>query len=506
MSAAEADERLRPPFLRSVEFIAFSSGLVGIAIRLREYVFNRSLWVDEALLALNVTGRGLQITSVREQAAPIGFLTVIELATRAFGASEPVLRLLPLVAGIATIAVAYKLAVAYYDKQTAVAFVFLLSLSSLLIYYSTEFKQYGVDGFVGVCLLSQFHRFTAVDRRADYRWLGAVGALAILFSHPASLMLASVGVVLAAAAAHRRQWDRLARLAGCGALWLLIFAFVYRVNAGSAVSSSVMQAFHLPSFAPLAVSAATLRWYVNAIESFFMYALDPRLWLLCLVLFAVGTYSLSRRARPIVWLMASNVILLGIVSAMHLYPIHQRFLIYLYPLASLLIAVGAAPAIRSPAAATIVLFLVMLHPVLADRLRELMRPVGREETRELIDILLRQREPNDGLLVWGATTPAYLYYREVINNRPEDKDYTTIDGDLYQALSVADVNRAVAASGRSRFWVLASHMDAGGFGARNLRTLREALGSVANVEREWLRRDGFLWYYNLRPDDLRSGH
>jgi hypothetical protein len=42
-------------------------------------------------------------------------------------------------------------------------------------------------------------------------------------------------------------------------------------------------------------------------------------------------------------------------------------------------------------------------------------------------------------------------------------------------------------------------MDGGTFGGDNLRTLREALGSIATVEREWRRADGFLWYCNWRP-------
>jgi hypothetical protein len=492
--------------LAAVDLMTILVGVFGAAVRLREYVFNRSLWLDEAMLALNVMGGGLDI-DVSDQAAPVGFRALTRLAVNMLGASEPVLRLTPLIAGIAGIVVLYKIAAAYYDKRTAFYCVFLMSLSGLLIYYSTEFKQYSVDGLVGACLLFEMHRWTAGSPRADYSRLAVLGVGAVLLSHPACLMLGALGIVLVGRAVAERRGAAAAAIAACAALWFLVFAVAFRVNVMPAASSRGMQMFHQSSFAPLSVSTSTVKWYVNAIESFFMYALDPRLWLMCLVMFAIGMTEAWRRARPMVWFIGLNAILLWVASTLHLYPIHQRFLIFLYPPALLLIALGAARLTRAPAAPAIVVLLVVAHPLFVDRFRELIRPVGREETRALVATVLTHRKPGDGLVVWTPTAPAYVYYREVTAEPGGIKrnDFVRLDGDLGQLLSRGEVTRAIAAAGSPQFWVLASHMNAGGFGADNLRTLRDTLAAESTIEREWVERDGFLWYCSLRPGDSTTG-
>src|SRR5438876_3852759 len=78
----------------------------GILLRVTQYLANRSLWHDEALLALNLIDRSLsQATKPLDfgQVAPVGFLLAEIIATRVLGLSEYVLRLFPLVCGILSI-------------------------------------------------------------------------------------------------------------------------------------------------------------------------------------------------------------------------------------------------------------------------------------------------------------------------------------------------------------------------------------------------------------------
>jgi len=73
--------------------------VLGVALRLREYWFNRSLWVDEAAFALNVINRDFA-SLLSDQTAPPGFLLATFSAVAAFGPGELALRLTPLIAGL----------------------------------------------------------------------------------------------------------------------------------------------------------------------------------------------------------------------------------------------------------------------------------------------------------------------------------------------------------------------------------------------------------------------
>jgi hypothetical protein len=82
----------------------------GWLFRLRAYWFNRSLWMDEAALALNLTQASLVELLTKplqnDQSAPLGFLAATKLLIELVSESEKVLRLLPLGAGLVTVILA----------------------------------------------------------------------------------------------------------------------------------------------------------------------------------------------------------------------------------------------------------------------------------------------------------------------------------------------------------------------------------------------------------------
>ncbi len=77
--------------------------LFGIILRLGQYLFNRSLWLDESYLTLNIINKSfsqLLLPLDYDQAAPIGFLIVEKVIVGIFGNNEYALRLFPLLSGI----------------------------------------------------------------------------------------------------------------------------------------------------------------------------------------------------------------------------------------------------------------------------------------------------------------------------------------------------------------------------------------------------------------------
>ena len=131
--------------------------LLGLALRLVQYAANRSLWFDEAMLALNILHRSaasLTATLDFNQVAPIGFLETEKLATHAFGASELALRLFPLLMGLASVPLFACVALRVLAPAAAAFATFLFACAPGAIYYSSEVKQYSGDVAVGVTLLA----------------------------------------------------------------------------------------------------------------------------------------------------------------------------------------------------------------------------------------------------------------------------------------------------------------------------------------------------------------
>ncbi len=86
--------------------------LLGALLRLRQYLTGRSLWADEAMLALNIVNRdfaGLLRPLDYDQGAPIGFLLVEKIFNSILGKNEFALRLFPLLIGLISLWLFYLL-------------------------------------------------------------------------------------------------------------------------------------------------------------------------------------------------------------------------------------------------------------------------------------------------------------------------------------------------------------------------------------------------------------
>src|SRR5258706_4697456 len=91
---------------RWAKLIAWALVAIGVAIRVIVFTHNRSLFLDEAMLANNIVQRdavGLLKPLADAQAAPVGFLMIEKTIVSTFGVSERALRSLPLIGGAASL-------------------------------------------------------------------------------------------------------------------------------------------------------------------------------------------------------------------------------------------------------------------------------------------------------------------------------------------------------------------------------------------------------------------
>ena len=154
----------------------------GCLLRLAQYLFDRSLWLDETFIALNILERGyrgLLGALDYNQGAPVGFLFLTKSLVLALGSSEYVLRLVPLAAGIASLFLFDRLCRVLLSDRSRLVAVSLLAVCDPLIYYASEVKQYASDVALALVLLvlgASLHRRRSSDGMAV--WFGALSMTA----------------------------------------------------------------------------------------------------------------------------------------------------------------------------------------------------------------------------------------------------------------------------------------------------------------------------------------
>jgi len=108
-----SDPQRKPSHWFTTDRLAWLLIAIGIVLRFVQYQSNRSLWMDEAYLALNLVDRSLSqlfLPLDDAQSAPIGFLIIEKAVITFLGASEYTLRLVPFIASIGSLILFYQVA------------------------------------------------------------------------------------------------------------------------------------------------------------------------------------------------------------------------------------------------------------------------------------------------------------------------------------------------------------------------------------------------------------
>jgi dolichyl-phosphate-mannose-protein mannosyltransferase len=411
--------------LRSRELVLVLVGL-GVLLQIAQYLANRSLWVDEAWLSLNLIDRplsGLTTTLDFQQAAPLGFLLIEGSITKVLGYSEYALRLFPLACGLVSIPVFAWLARRILSTTAAPFAILLFVVSDGLIYYSSEVKPYETDVAVAVCFLGAGILLAEEEVGRTRALLIAAGGLALVtLSFAAVFVVAAVAGVLTVRLLSNRRRHLLspASLAvllwGCAAIGIAIFGLTRgRLVRGSFEDSG--------RFLGVGGSSSPLH-AVNVMGTQIATAMGlpqqrpfshvEKLALLCAL---VGAVALLRRDRTRFWMLIAPLALLLGASAAHVYPILKRTELFLVPIVILFIAEGVAQVVRwlpgrAQLAAAFLLPTILVAGPLWLAGERLIHPRTNEEIRPVLEYVRDHWRPGDTLYVHYGAQYALLYYEE----------------------------------------------------------------------------------------------
>ena len=485
--------------------------LAGIFLRVNRFMFNRSLWLDEAALALNIIERTpTQLVGPLSygQAAPVGFLILVKQLTMVLGLHESVLRLIPLLSAIASLPLFHRLARKVLPARAAVAAFVVFAVSDTLGDYSAQFKQYSSDVLItlGLLLLAIWF-WEAPASRKRYAVLAAAGTIAVWFSHPAAIVLAGIGVSLfLLSAQHRLPKGALPPL-GLAACWLASFAVTFLLSLRSILQTQSLLGFwdYRGGFLPMPPTAVSeIEDSIGILTRAFENPLGFALYSGVALLFAVGVGDAVREGGVRLFLVSPLVVTVGL-SGLRLYPFADRLLLFAVPLMLVLLLMGMvrlfeALPMRSSGdriLAAAVFGVIMFQPV-RNGLARGLRPRELEEMRPLIQRLQVGYREGDVVAVYYAAQFAYEYYSRLVGFSQSTPVVIRPHGDEpgeYQ-------DEVEQLRGHRRVWVVFSHKGSGPWGAEEPIILGY-LNRMGQQERKFEETGASLYLYNLETFPTR---
>jgi len=210
----------RSAYLPAILLLAFAFRLMGVACR--------PIWYDEAF-AILFSEKGLgsmlygTLTSSSTGAAdihPLGYYSLLWLWMQAFGSSLTAVRILSVLAGVATVALAYHLTRELFNERLAALASVFVALAPFQVHYSQEIRMYS---FLALWLMLATYAYARGAKGDGTKWwiIFAVSAALAQYTHN---LAAFYLVPLSATSLLRRDWKTLRAviLSGLGAILLYL--------------------------------------------------------------------------------------------------------------------------------------------------------------------------------------------------------------------------------------------------------------------------------------------
>jgi uncharacterized membrane protein len=452
------------PVRNKLEWFAFVLlFLAGLGIRLVEFLHCRSLWHDEASVSLNIVNRSywdlLQPLDYY-QGAPIGFLWAARFLVKLFGPSELALRGYSLLCGIVCLPIFFLIARRLYCAKIAWLAPGLLAFLPSMVRYSNEAKQYMGDVLcAGLLILATQNAAKGAGIR---RWLilFAAGVFSLFFSHPGLFLLAGCSSYLVLSALSRHvSFRAVAPIVLVGVAWLLFFCIDYLLFLRKLTENAVLLDYWIGAYAPIPRSWADLQWYGRALWQFVDVAMGlVKFQWVMIVAIIFGILAIAVRRKLEEWMLLFPVGFTLLASALSKYPFADRLILWLVPLAMLVICAGVdqlsliGPGwIRRPAPflAAVVL---LIYPLYASFKLTIREPRKIEELSGALRYLDRQEGPVSLLLYNSDAENIVTFY---LQNRP----WTYLNRTELRMLAARDTKTlALPPDVHGRLWIVLAHI------------------------------------------------
>jgi hypothetical protein len=396
---------------------------IGIVIRLRQYLFNRNLWVDEAMIALNVIQKNFhELLRPLDyvQVSPIGFLYLQKVTTLLLGSSEYAFRFWPFVFGVASIFAFYFLLRKTTPPLVTTFALAIFVFSFKLVYYSSEFKQYSLELLLAIILYAFYFTKPIQERTPKEIWqIGIIGAISCWFSFTIIFVMFTLGLYSFYEYLKSRNLITFLKQAPMFSMWVGSFGIYYFSIISKYSGNQVEQVEYwilTNKFMPLQyTSQKDFLWYFEAMNEYFRYtvgAINLESLLFFFLFFGAVYFIIRQQFRFLSYF--AIIVLMMLASAFHILPFTGRILLFTSAGAIILIVAGiyfiAGEEKSRRSLFYTCIALVLFQPIFIS-IYQLLRPNVEEEITPAIEYILLNSEKGDELYVNYFAEPAFRYYQ-----------------------------------------------------------------------------------------------
>lgn len=403
---------------------------LGLSLRFYWHFMCRSLWEDEAHIALNFMHfgyLGLMKPLENFQSAPIFFLWSVETFSKIFGNGELSLRAFPFLLSVFTLPVFYFLVKELTkERLTALIAFFIFSINWSFIYYSSEVKSYTIDVSAYIILTYLLLSSHPKIQNSRKELLILAGVLFIFYSNVSFVILVCSALYMFS------NWKFSGRdkfnyeiglpksdlkIFGAWAAAFLInfFVFIYHHPY-----STGMQEIWSWTFCPMNIFSGDFVNFLNyrardTIFSGMLFFEDKKFFAYVIVAVIIAAFIKIFRSKQYYLLLFTllPICIHLVLSMFKLYPFYFRFILYLLPPFIILFAFGITAIVNfilqksTMLLAIPVCFLILYFSVV----KSIHKYANVD--REIKPVLnyINQRYPEAPLII---TTPwtLYNYYKE----------------------------------------------------------------------------------------------
>lgn len=416
--------------------IALIAIALGFFLRLVHYSLDRSLWIDESFVALNILDRS--IPELFEplkynQAAPIGFLVIVKLNTLIFGDSEYSLRLFPFLSAVVSLLLFYRVANWFGSPAVLAVSLSLFALSDRAIYYSAELKQYSSDlafSLGAYCLAIELQK----NKLSLYKiaLFSILGAIFVWFSHPVVFVLSGTGITLLISAYLQKDKIRIRNYLIVFIVWAVSFLSFYQISLTKLIGNQDLQSSWQDShnsFVPLPpTNLPEAKWFVDKFFEVFNYPVGISLTGIAALAFITGCIYFFDNHKEKFFLLFTPVLMTAIASGLHKYPFKGQLLLFMIPVFILAIARGTIAILnktKNNYRILGIIFVVLLYfyPLYyvvlnlnnPDKYPAFEYQRVREDIKPVLSYVRKNYQQGDVIYLYYATQYAFKYYFDRYN-------------------------------------------------------------------------------------------